>query len=147
MRREYPERPVAGVGAVIFNNGSVLLVRRKNPPREGNWGLPGGVVELGESIKEAVVREVREECGLEVEPVKRLTVFDSIARDEEGRVRFHYILFEFLCRIIGGTMAPATDAADVRWVSLEKMEELPMSQETIRFIRKVAAENMASSFR
>lgn len=144
MRREYPERPVAGVAAVILNDDSVLLVKRKNPPGEGNWGLPGGVVELGEPITEAVVREVREECGLEVEPVKRLAVFDSITRDEEGKVKFHYILFEFLCRIVGGTLVSATDALDARWMPLERLEDLPISQGTIRFIRRVAAENKTS---
>jgi len=144
VRREYPERPVAGVAAVILNDDSVLLVKRKNPPGEGNWGLPGGVVELGEPITEAVVREVREECGLEVEPVKRLAVFDSITRDEEGKVKFHYILFEFLCRIVGGTLVSATDALDARWMPLERLEDLPISQGTIRFIRRVAAENKTS---
>jgi len=144
VRREYPERPIAGVAAVIFNDDCVLLVKRGNPPGEGNWGLPGGVVELGEQIREAVVREVREECGLEVEPVKRLAVFDSITRDDEGRVKFHYILFESLCRIAGGTLASATDALDARWVPLEKLEDLPISQGTIRFIRKVAANNKTS---
>ena len=141
MRREYPEKPIAGVAAMIFNDDCVLLVKRGNPPGEGNWGLPGGVVELGEPLREAVVREVREECELEVEPVKRLAVFDSITRDDEGRVRFHYILFEFLCRIAGGTLTSATDALDARWVPLEKLEDLPIGKGTIRFIRKVAAKN------
>lgn len=144
VRREYPERPIAGVAAMIFSDGSVLLARRRNPPGEGRWALPGGVVELGERVREAVVREVREECGLEVEPVKLLTVFDSIVRDEEGRVKFHYILFEFLCRVVGGTLTSATDALEARWVPLEGLEKLPMSQGTIRFIGRVAAENMAS---
>jgi ADP-ribose pyrophosphatase YjhB (NUDIX family) len=141
VRRESPEKPIAGVAAVIFNGNSVLLVKRRNPPGEGNWGLPGGVVELGEHIKEAVVREVREECGLEVEPVKRLAVFDSITRDDEGRVKFHYILFEFLCEIVGGILTSATDALDARWVPLERLEDLPISHGTIRFLRRVAAEN------
>jgi ADP-ribose pyrophosphatase YjhB (NUDIX family) len=144
VRREYPERPVAGVAAVILNENAVLLVKRKNPPGEGNWGLPGGVVELGEPIGEAIVREVREECGLEVKLVKRLAIFDFITRDEAGKVKFHYILFEFLCRIIGGTLASATDALDARWMPLERLEDLPISQGTIRFIRRVAAKSKTS---
>ncbi|RLI32309.1 DNA mismatch repair protein MutT, partial [Candidatus Bathyarchaeota archaeon] len=89
--------------------------------------------------------EVREECGLDVEPVKLLTVYDSINRDEEGRVRFHYILFEFLCRVVGGELAPSSDALEVRWVPLEKLEELPMNPGTIRFIRRVAADREGTS--
>jgi len=145
MRREYPERPIAGVAAVIFKEGKVLLTKRGNPPGEGRWALPGGVVELGEGVREAVVREVREECGLDVEPMKLLTVYDSINRDEEGRVRFHYILFEFLCRVVGGELAPSSDALEVRWVPLEKLEELPMTPGTIKFIRRVATDREGTS--
>ena len=100
---------------------------------------------MGEGVREAVVREVREECGLDVEPVKLLTVYDSINRDEEGRVRFHYILFEFLCRVVGGELAPSSDALEVRWVPLEKLEELPMTPGTIKFIRRVATDREGTS--
>ena len=89
MRREYPEAPIPGVAAVVLDDG-VLLVRRGREPARGRWGLPGGVVELGERAEEAVVREVLEETGIEVEPLKLVAVYDSIVRDEEGRVRFHY---------------------------------------------------------
>lgn len=144
MRREYPDRPIAGVAAVIFDDSSVLLAKRLNPPGEGNWALPGGVVELGESVRETVVREVKEECGIEVKPVKLLTVFDSIIRNGERRVKFHYILFEFLCSVAGGTLNPATDALEAKWVPLDKLEELPISQGMIRFIKRVAPEWEAS---
>lgn len=139
MKREYPERPIAGVAAVIFRGNEVLLTRRKNPPGEGLWGLPGGVVELGETVREAIVREVREECGIEVEPIKLLEVYDSIVRDDEGRVRFHYILSEFLCKVVGGSLKPSSDALEAKWVPLDKLEELPISRGTLGFIMKTAA--------
>lgn len=145
MRREYPDRPIAGVAAVILRGDEVLLTRRRNPPGEGLWGLPGGVVELGETVREAVVREVREECGIEVEPIRLLEVHDSIVRDEEGRIRFHYILSEFLCRAVGGSLKPSTDALEAMWIPIDRLEELPMARGTLRFIRRIAAEERASS--
>ncbi|MEM3070806.1 MAG: NUDIX hydrolase [Candidatus Bathyarchaeia archaeon] len=144
MRREYPERPIAGVAAVIFRGNEVLLTRRRNPPGEGLWGLPGGVVELGETVREAIVREVREECGIEVEPIKLLEVYDSIVRDEEGRVRFHYILSEFLCKVVGGSLKPSSDALEAGWIPLVKLEELPIGRGTLRFIMRTAAEERIS---
>jgi len=140
MNREYPLRPIAGVAAIIFQGHAVLLTKRENPPGKGNWALPGGAVELGESVKGAVVRELQEECGLRVRPEKVLTVFDSITRDEEGRVRFHYVLVEFLCVVIGGVLTTGTDSEESRWVSLTELEDLPMNQGTRSFIRKVASE-------
>jgi 8-oxo-dGTP diphosphatase len=140
MGREYPDRPIAGVAAVIFKGNEVLLTKRMNPPGEGLWGLPGGVVELGETVREAIVREVKEECGIDVEPIRLLDVHDSIVRDGEGRVRFHYILSEFLCRIVGGSLKPSSDALEARWFALDKLEEIPISRGTLRFIMKAAAE-------
>ncbi len=140
MRREYPERPIAGVAAVIFKGDEILLTRRGNPPGKGLWGLPGGVVELGETVREAVVREVREECGIEVEPIRLLEVYDSIVKDEEGRVKFHYILSEFLCRLVGGRLEASSDAVEAMWINLERLGELSISSGTLSFIRRVAAE-------
>ncbi|MFQ6052633.1 MAG: NUDIX hydrolase [Candidatus Bathyarchaeia archaeon] len=125
------------MAAVVFGDASVLLVKRGNEPSQGMWGLPGGVVELGETVEEAVVREVREETGLEVRPVRLLAVFDSIVRDGEGRVRFHYVLCEHLCEVVGGALQASSDALGARWVPLSSLGSLDMNPGTRRFIRKV----------
>jgi 8-oxo-dGTP diphosphatase len=137
MEREYPETPIAGVAAVIFSDESVLLVRRGNEPSKGRWGIPGGVVELGETDEEAVAREVKEETGLEVRPVRFLTAFDSIVRDDQGRVRFHYILFEYLCEAVEGTLHASSDAQEARWFILSSLSSIDILPWTKRFIEKV----------
>ena len=114
LQREYPVSPLVGVGAVIVNEGRVLLVRRGTQPMLGKWTIPGGLIEVGEMLREAVVREAREETGLEVEPVELVELLDRIHR-EEGRVRYHYVIADYLCRVAGGTLQAASDAAEVRW--------------------------------
>jgi ADP-ribose pyrophosphatase YjhB (NUDIX family) len=115
VRREYPLAPLVGVGAVIVDGGRVLLVQRGRAPLKGEWSLPGGLLELGESLEAGVVREVREETGLEVEPVGLIELLDRIHREGE-RVRYHYVIADYLCRMKGGELRAATDAAAVRWV-------------------------------
>jgi 8-oxo-dGTP diphosphatase len=117
MRREYPDAPIAGVGAIIVDGDAVLLVQRAFEPLKGHWSLPGGALELGETLEEAVVREVLEETGLVIEPVTVVEAFDRISHDDAGRVRYHYVLVDFLCRVTGGSLASASDALDARWVS------------------------------
>ena len=116
-----------GVGAVIVdhrhNDNSVLLIRRGQPPLLGEWSLPGGVLECGEALREAVVREAREETGLVVETGEMLGVYERVIRDDERRVRYHYVLLDFLCRVVGGDLKAGSDAADVRWF---KRDELPV---------------------
>ena len=140
MRREYPDTPIAGVGAVIFSGKEMLLVMRGDEPSRGMWGLPGGVVELGERVEEAIVREVEEETGIRVKPLRLLTVLDSIRRDGEGRIRFHYILSEFLCEAVEGELKASTDASDAVWFPVCELDSLEMSRWTREFIKKVAAE-------
>ena len=115
LQREYPLSPLVGVGAVIVQEGRVLLVQRGREPMKGRWMIPGGLIEIGEMLHEAVVRETREETGLEVEPIELVELLDRIHR-EEGRVRYHYVIADYLCRVVGGTLAAADDAAAVRWV-------------------------------
>lgn len=115
LQREYPLAPLVGVGAVIVHEGRVLLVQRGTEPAKGRWSIPGGLIEVGEMLTEAVVREVREETGLIVEPVELVELLDRIHRDE-GRVRYHYVIADYLCRVIGGTLTAASDADAVRWV-------------------------------
>ncbi len=130
MKREYPESPLVGVGAVIVHNRHVLLIRRGQPPLLGEWSLPGGVLECGETLREAVVREAREETGLEVETSEMLGVYERVIRGDEGRVRYHYVLIDFLCRPIGGDLKAASDAADVRWFTREELPALNLAPDT-----------------
>ena len=135
--REYPERPIVGVGAVIFHEGRVLLVKRGTAPMQGEWSLPGGALETGETLVAGVRREVLEETGLLVEPVTMIEVFDRIARDETGRVQYHYVLVDYLCRITGGIAACASDAADLRWSVPDELDEIaPFTREVILKARK-----------
>src|ERR1700757_1735689 len=100
MRREYPEAPLVGVGAVIIQENQVLLIQRGQEPLKGEWSLPGGALELGETLQQGIRREVLEETGLVVEPVAVVEVLDRISRDAEGRVQYHYVLVDFLCRVV-----------------------------------------------
>ena len=117
MRREYPEAPIVGVGAVVIKGTEVLLVRRGSEPLKGEWSLPGGALEIGETLQQGVVREVFEETGMTVTPAGVIEILDRIIKDEEsGRVRYHYVLIDFVCQVTGGTLCSASDAEDVRWV-------------------------------
>jgi 8-oxo-dGTP diphosphatase len=115
MEREFPAVPMVGVGAVVVDEGRVLLVRRGHEPMKGHWSLPGGLLELGEALEAGAVREVREETGLTVEPVELIELLDRIQRDGE-RIRYHYVIADYLCRVAGGTLHAASDADEVRWV-------------------------------
>jgi 8-oxo-dGTP diphosphatase len=145
VKREYPDAPIAGVGAIIVRDNpggskQVLLIRRGQEPLKGEWSLPGGAVELGETLEEAICREVLEETGLVVETVDIVQTFDRISRDDEGRVRYHYVLIDFLCRILGGSLAFATDALDGRWATADELDGLtPLTIEVIRKALKMAS--------
>jgi len=143
MKREYPDAPIAGVGAVIVaedaaSEPAVLLIRRAQEPLKGEWSLPGGAVELGETLEEAIRREVMEETGMAVEPVDIVQAFDRISRDGDGRVRYHYVLVDFLCRVTGeaDTRRPvvcASDALEARWAGPDNLDGLtPLTVEVIR---------------
>jgi len=119
IQREFPKAPIVGVGAVVVEGGRVLLVQRGREPLKGNWSLPGGMLEVGESLTQGVIREVGEETGLQVEPLELIELLDRIVREEgpDGeRVRFHYVIADYLCRVIGGSLRAASDAEAVRWV-------------------------------
>jgi len=138
MQREFPEAPLLGVGAVIVDQGRVLLVRRGNEPMKGHWTLPGGLLELGEPLTGGVVREVREETGLTVEPVELVELLDRIHREGE-RVRYHYVIADYLCRVTGGTLEAASDADAVRWVERAEWNShsaLKLDPLTVRVIEK-----------
>jgi 8-oxo-dGTP diphosphatase len=115
MLREFPLAPLVGVGAVVVDRGRILLVRRGREPLKGSWSLPGGLIEVGESLHAALIREVEEETGLRVEPIELLELLDRIHRQGD-RVRFHYVIADYLCRVTGGALQAASDADAVRWV-------------------------------
>ena len=121
MKREYPKRPLVGVGGVVIDRDRALLIRRGSEPLKGEWSIPGGMLELGEELAEGVRRELQEETGLDVEPLECLLVFDRIMRDGE-RVKYHYVIVDYLCRRKRGRLCPASDVIDARWV---RREDLP----------------------
>ena len=124
MRREYPEAPIIGVGAVVVDGGRVLLVRRGQEPLKGEWSLPGGALELGETLQQGVVREVLEETGLTVVPDGIVEVLDRITQDDlSARIRYHYVLVDFLCHVANGTLRGGSDAEEASWVGQEELHE------------------------
>ncbi|HLB93031.1 MAG TPA: NUDIX hydrolase [Terriglobales bacterium] len=129
MKREYPESPLVGVGAVIVHENRVLLIRRGTPPLLGEWSLPGGVLECGETLREAVVREAREETGLVIETRDMLGVYERVIRAEDGRVRYHFVLIDFLCHPSDGELKAGSDAADVRWFTREELPALKLAHD------------------
>ena len=134
MSRAYPARPIIGVGVVVWHGDRVLLVQRGRPPRQGQWSLPGGAQQLGESLAEAARREVLEETGLTVDLGDVIATVDSIERDPEGRVRYHYTLIDFTAEAHGAELVPGDDAADARWFELHQIEALGLWSETLRII-------------
>jgi 8-oxo-dGTP diphosphatase len=136
MQREYPEQPLVGVGAIIIENSRVVLVKRAHPPLQAQWSIPGGVLEVGELVREAAVREAREETGLTVEPGQLLGVYDRVLRDPGGRVQYHYVLVDFLCRRVSGELQAADDAAAVRWFTREELPALNLAEDTLEVVHK-----------
>jgi 8-oxo-dGTP diphosphatase len=134
--RRYPDRPVVGVGAVIVDGARIVLIRRASEPLKGEWSLPGGAVEVGETLAEAIMREVREETGLDVRVGPVVDVLDRVHREPDGRVEFHYVLVDFLCTAIGGSLTPASDAADARWVEVGELEVYGVAQTATTVIAK-----------
>ncbi|MBS1805894.1 MAG: NUDIX hydrolase [Acidobacteria bacterium] len=119
MQREFPQAPILGVGAVVVDAGQVLLVQRGREPLKGKWSLPGGMLEVGETLHHGLIREVEEETGLQVEPIELVELLDRIVREDDsndGRIRYHYVIADYLCRVVGGSLKAASDADAARWV-------------------------------
>jgi 8-oxo-dGTP diphosphatase len=136
MQREFPEVPLVGVGAIIIEGDRVVLVKRAHPPLQAEWSIPGGVIEVGELVREAAVREAREETGLIVEPGELLGVYDRVLRNPEKRVQYHYVLIDFLCRRVAGDLAAASDAAEVCWFTQDELTGMRLAEDTLDVIRK-----------
>lgn len=137
--RSYPSYPLVGVAGIVYEKGKVLLIKRGSEPGKGEWNIPGGLVEVGERLKDAVAREIREETGLEVIVEILLDVSDRIIRDPEGRVKYHYVLLDYLCRVAGGEIVAASDAADARWVTNNQLIHMELP-DPIRKVLKKAGE-------
>ena len=136
MRRSYPDHPIVGVGAVIVDGGRALLVRRASEPLMGEWSVPGGVLELGETLRDGVRREVFEETGLVVEPGEVLDIFDSIFTDGDGRTQYHYVLIDYLCRPVSGKAKAGTDVSEVRWVSENDLGAMGLRESIEQVVRR-----------
>ena len=136
MQREFPTQPIVGVGAVVIQDGRALLVRRGGEPLAGKWSVPGGVLELGETLRHGAEREALEETGLVVRAGDVLEVFDSIVPAPEGRVRYHFVLIDFLCTVEGGELRAGGDATDVRWITPADLPGLSLRPTILSVLRK-----------
>lgn len=134
--RRYPRHPLVGVGALIFQNGRILMAQRGKEPLKGWWSLPGGALELGEELRDAVCREVREETGLEVRPVEMFEVFERILRDPAGAPEYHYVLIDYVCEVAGGALRAGDDVCAVEWVAREALGGMQITEGTLAVIER-----------
>jgi mutator protein MutT len=139
MSRAFPAQPVVSVGAVVLDGPRVLLVKRGQPPLMGRWSLPGGVVELGEELTDALCREVREETGLDVSVGPLVEALDRIEREPDGRVAYHYVILDYLCRPAAGEVRPGSDAEDAGWVAVADLGTYQVTTATARVVQKALA--------
>ena len=139
MSREYPAEPRVGVGAVVLDGDRVLLVKRGRPPALGKWSLPGGLVHLGETTRDAVLREVAEECGLAITVAGVAGVVDRVTRDAAGRVKYHYVLVDYLAYPESTRLESGSDAAEARWVEIDQVAQLDTTEGLVEMIRRAQA--------
>ena len=136
MAREYPAHPVVGVGAVVVRDGKALIVKRAHEPRKGEWSLPGGLLELGESLPDAVRREIKEETGLDIEVGPMIETFDRVHHDDQGKIRYHFVIIDFVCWAKSGEAVPGSDADGVAWVAAEEIDEYQVNAHASAVILK-----------
>jgi len=138
LRREYPTQPIVGVGTVIVQDGKLVLVKRGVEPGKGKWSIPGGAVELGETVRDTAIREAKEECGLDIELVEDtpMDAIDNMIMGENERLRYHYVLLQFLARPRGGTLRAGGDVTEVRWVPLEEVDTHNLTNTFRLFFKK-----------
>jgi 8-oxo-dGTP diphosphatase len=135
MKRLYPDQPVVGIGVVIVDDGKMVLIKRGNEPAKGKWTIPGGLVELGEPLELAVMREAKEETLLDVENPQLVDVVSQVELDDKGKVKYHYVIVDFLVHVVGGTIGAASDAVELRWVSFEEVESYDLTTSFRLFFR------------
>src|SRR5258707_4597380 len=135
VKREYPDRPLVGVGAIIVDAGRVALVKRGKAPLLGEWSIPGGMLELGETVRQGVEREALEETGLVVRATELLGVFDRVVLDDAKQCQYHYVLIDFFCERVSGDLHAAGDAVDARWFTADEIATLPLPEDTAGVIR------------
>ena len=136
MDRTYPSHPIVGVGAVIVHDGRALLVRRNSEPLKGEWSVPGGVLEIGEKLRDGAAREALEETGLRVEVGPVLDVFDSIFPDADGRPEYHFVLIDFLCHVVSGEAVAGSDVSEVQWVTAADLDTLALRPSISKVVRQ-----------
>ncbi len=132
----YPQHPRPAVGAIVFKDERILLVRRGRPPAQGQWAIPGGNVRLGESLRSAAEREILEETGITIKAAEPVYTFDAIVRDDRGRIQFHYVIVDLAAEYVDGEVRPGDDAADVRWVAADDLASLDVSPPTLKLLRE-----------
>ena len=143
--RRYPDRPFLGVGALIFDGDSILLVERGHEPLKGWWSLPGGILETGETLASGIRREVREETGLEVDAEAMFEVFERIMPDAAGRTEFHYVLVDYVCRVVGGTLEAASDVSRAVWVREDELRTYRITEGTLAVVERAFRARRTSS--
>lgn len=140
VRRRYPDAPLVGAGVVVFDErGRVLLVQRGRPPRAGQWGIPGGMLELGERLVDAAAREVLEECSIEIAIGGVAGIFEPVTRDEEGRIEYHYVVIDYWARHVSGEAQAGDDAAGVAWVAMDGIDEYMLMPDSLQVVRNAYA--------
>ncbi len=128
MKRLYPNQPLVGIGAVLVCNGKILLEKRKNDPGKGKWSIPGGLVDLGENLEQTVIREVKEETQLDVENPELIDAVDNVTVDDDGQVKYHFVIVDYFVRLKGGTIKASSDAEDLQWTSFDEVEKLVLTK-------------------
>ena len=136
VKRLYPSQPVVGVGAIIVCNGKILLEKRKSEPGRGKWSVPGGLVELGESTEQAVIREVKEETGLDVENPELIDVVNNIILDANGKIEYHFVIVDYFVKLRGGELNAADDAEELKWVALDDVEKYNITSTLRAFLQR-----------
>jgi len=136
VRREYPERPMVGVGGVVIRDERALLIRRGSAPLEGEWSIPGGMLEIGETILEGVQRELLEETAIEVKVLDLIEVFERLTRDEAGKLKYHFVILDYLCEAVRGEARAGSDVTDVAWARAEELDAYSLTTTATRVIQK-----------
>jgi 8-oxo-dGTP diphosphatase len=136
VKRLYPKQPVVGVGAVLICDGKILLEKRKNEPGKGKWSIPGGLVELGENAEQTVIREVKEETGLEVEKPEHIDVVNNVTRDANGEIKYHFVIIDYFVKLKGGKMKAMSDAEELKWVPFDEVEKYDLTESFREFFQR-----------